>query len=168
MGTPSLCWLPREKPPGSKMQVRKSCSCHLSLALLESLVTRLHCFAAKAVWVHLGIVACALRHGDCSGVLLHGASARITPCGRAISFKSSNGKSHHSRNKMLCGIPALLYCPFFKTTKRREMLWGRWGISASGGGWWHGPGLGAVCEEAWSQAHGLNEIGRRVSISSNS
>lgn len=40
LGTPSLCWLPREKPLGSTMQVRKSCSCHLSLALLESLVTR--------------------------------------------------------------------------------------------------------------------------------
>lgn len=50
---------------------------------------------------------------------------RLTPHGRTVQFTSSNGKSHHSRNTVLCGIPALLYCPFFKTTKSREMVWGR-------------------------------------------
>lgn len=109
------------------MQVRKSCSCHLSLTLLEFLVTRKPRFAAKAVRVHLGVVACAL--GQEMVIALEFCYMehlpRITPCGRAIPFKSSDGKGHHSRNTVVRGISALLYCPFFKTTKRREMLWGK-------------------------------------------
>lgn len=57
---------------------------------------------------------------------------RLTPHGRTTQF-ASNGKSLQTRNMLLCGfhiclvlIPALPYCPLFKSMRSREMLWGRW------------------------------------------
>lgn len=144
LGTPSLWGLLREKHPGSAMQVGKSHSHSLSLALLESLVTRQPCFAAKAVWVHLVAVACTLGQEIVIAVefcyMEH--LPRLTTRGRTIRFKSSNGKSHHSQKHSALRHPSSALLPLLQDHTRREMLWGRWGISASGGGWRHGQGLG--------------------------